>query len=121
MSENTQPIQPPGARSADAEATHVGIEQRRHERNKCRRALTVYVLEGDGTEAREREILVKSIDLSRGGVGFNHRQYLYPGTAVRVCFHTLPKRPVIKGVVVNCRHMEGAMHRIGVRFELNSH
>ena len=120
MPKNTPPIQSAGARCADGGVTDVGGEQRSHERNKCRRALTVYVLEGKGTNVREREIRVESIDLSRGGVGFNHRQYLYPGTTVRVCFHTLPKRPVIKGVVVNCRHMDGAMHRIGVRFEVNS-
>lgn len=62
--------------------------------------------------------LVRSRNLSVGGVGFLHGQFLYPQTA---CYVVLPTRwgenVILPGKVGWCRHVTGQSHEIGVRFD----
>ena len=62
--------------------------------------------------------LVRSRNLSCGGVGFLHGQFLYPKT---VCFIVLPTRwgenVILPGKVSWCRHVGGRSHEVGVCFD----
>ncbi|MEM7626988.1 MAG: PilZ domain-containing protein [Planctomycetota bacterium] len=62
--------------------------------------------------------LVRSRNLSRGGVGFLHGQFLYPNT---VCYVVIPTRwgenVILPGRVSWCRHVSGQTHEVGMRFD----
>lgn len=62
--------------------------------------------------------VVRSRNLSSGGAGFLHGQFLYPQTA---CHLLLPTRwdefVVLAGTVCWCRHVQGISHEAGMRFE----
>jgi CheY-like chemotaxis protein len=63
-------------------------------------------------------LLVCARNLSAGGMAFFHGGFLHPGT---VCKIALRKRDgavfAVAGMVVNCRHVEGAVHEVGLKFD----
>jgi hypothetical protein len=57
-------------------------------------------------------------DLSRGGVGFFHRSFVYPGTRCTFAGLTFDGQPFsIKGEVVRCSHVSGNVHAVGTKLE----
>jgi hypothetical protein len=120
MTDDDPYIEPIRALDGEPGPVQVGAELRRHERRAWNRTLTVHILESSGTDVRERSITVNTIDLSCGGVSFNYRQFLFPGTIVRMRLDNLSSRPTVTGTVIDCRHVGGSNHRIGVRFDSHS-
>ncbi|MEM9882731.1 MAG: PilZ domain-containing protein [Planctomycetota bacterium] len=62
--------------------------------------------------------LVRTRNLSEGGVGLIHNAFLYPGTACHVALQTRHDESVaLRGNVSWCRHVSGRGHEVGVRFD----
>lgn len=58
-------------------------------------------------------------DLSKGGMGFFHRAFIYPGTRCTITAKTSDGQPVLlKGEVIRCSHVSGTVHTVGVKFEM---
>ncbi len=61
--------------------------------------------------------IVRSRDLSEGGIGFLHGSYVYEGTACRVILKKKNGEVMcLDGVVKHCNHISGTVHKIGVQF-----
>jgi hypothetical protein len=57
-------------------------------------------------------------DLSRGGLGFFHRAFVYPGTRCTFTGLTFGGLPfTIKGEVVRCSHVSGSVHTVGTKLD----
>lgn len=57
-------------------------------------------------------------DISKSGLGFFHRAYLYPGTKCTFTGKTFDHQPFsIKGDVALCAHVSGNVHTVGVKLE----
>jgi hypothetical protein len=57
-------------------------------------------------------------DLSRSGVGFFHRSFVYPGTRCSFTGLTFDGEPfTLKGDVVRCAHVSGNVHAVGTRLD----
>ena len=89
--------------------------QRRHEW-RVRLRMAIQECSEELIHRREIEIEIETCDLSASGFAFVSQQFLHVGTLVYPRFVTLPNRPVLKGIVRNCRHIEGRRHRVGVEF-----
>lgn len=62
--------------------------------------------------------LVRSRNLSIGGMGFIHLSFLYPDTACHVALQTRHGDSVaLSGKITWCRHLGGKSHEIGFRFD----
>lgn len=101
----------------DAAGEKGACERRSDERFSYRRnGLLVHLSQPDVT------LVVASRNLSISGFSFLYRQMLYPGTACTVELlpdrrRTADEQPVTaKGKVISCRHIQGMVHEIGVRF-----
>ena len=61
---------------------------------------------------------VRSVDISRGGMGFLHGGYLHVGTACVLTLITRARHGYrMTGRVVRCEHVRGHVHHIGVAFD----
>ena len=100
-------------RHGDTEAT---TDQRAHQRQKWTVPLTVQLEERGQYGPTCRTIEVSTVDISCGGFAFVFRQYISPGTTVRVQFDSLPNRPRLEGAVRGCILIGGNQHRVGVQF-----
>lgn len=89
---------------------------RRHTRYtwRCRMKLTIQEC-SDGLVQR-RQVTVETCDVSGSGFAFISQQFVHVGTIVFPRFECLPNRPVLKGVVRYCHHLEARRHRVGVEF-----
>lgn len=68
-----------------------------------------------GSSARFR---IYPWDISKSGIGFFHRAYLYPGTKCTFTGQTYDQQPFsIKGDVMACSHVSGSVHTVGVKLE----
>jgi hypothetical protein len=57
-------------------------------------------------------------DISRAGLGFFHRAFVYPGTKCSYVGLTAAGQPFsVKGEVVRCTHVSGNVHAIGTKLE----
>ena len=57
-------------------------------------------------------------DLSRGGLGYFHRSFVYPGTRCTFTGLTFDGEPfTIKGEVVRCAHVSGNVHAVGTKLD----
>ncbi len=57
-------------------------------------------------------------DISKSGIGFFHRAYIYPGTKCTFTGKTFDHQPFsIKGDVMMCAHVSGSVHTVGVKLE----
>lgn len=89
---------------------------RRHARHPWQAEISVCLeFHCEGTFYR-RALHVATHDVSLGGFSFTCHQYVHAGTVVYARFDQLPNRPVLKGVVRNCAHLERRTHRVGVEF-----
>lgn len=62
-------------------------------------------------------LLVCARNLSAGGMAFVHGGFLYPGSACRICLPTTEgQNMIVAGTIVNCRHVQAALHEVSVRF-----
>lgn len=92
------------------------IERRKHPRLEYREAEVPLVVEHPGGGGAW--LLVCARNLSAGGLAFIHGGFLHVGSRCRLLLHRLNgERELIGGEVVNCRHLEGALHEFSVRFE----
>ena len=56
-------------------------------------------------------------NLSRWGIAFVHGQFVYPESGIEMIIPTLDRKAyVIKGSVVRCRHVQGLVHEVAVKF-----
>ena len=90
----------------------------RHEKRVCYRVMMgmlVDIIHPGGSRAT---FLVRSRNLSQSGTGFLHGNFLHIGTR---CTITLPhldgQIATMGGKVVRCRHIQGKVHEIGVKFD----
>jgi hypothetical protein len=89
---------------------------RRQQRYAWHVRLRMAILECSEGVVNRRDVEVETCDLSASGFAFLSRQFVHVGTMVYPRFTNLPKRPVLKGIVRNCTHLEGRRHRVGVEF-----
>ncbi len=89
---------------------------RRHPRHVWRCQLRVVVQECSDGLVQRREVVVETCDVSSSGFAFVSRQFVHVGTIVYPHFDCLPNRPLMKGIVRYCHHLEGQRHRVGVEF-----
>ena len=62
--------------------------------------------------------LVRTRNLSVGGVGLIHSSFLYPRTSCHLALRTVWGESVaLPGKILWCRHVTGRCHEIGVRFD----
>lgn len=93
-----------------------GAQARRCLRHVWTVTLKLTIEEHSSEGYRQREIQVTTTDLSMSGFAFVYHQYVHPGTALQVCFHSLPDWPTVTAVVRNCVHIAAREHRVGVEF-----
>ncbi|MBC7833490.1 MAG: PilZ domain-containing protein [Phycisphaerales bacterium] len=66
----------------------------------------------------QNKFVVWPRNVSRFGVGFIHGTFVYNDTTARIDLRTLDHQPVrVEGKVVQCRHIRGRVHEIGIEFE----
>jgi hypothetical protein len=88
---------------------------RRHQRHPWQCQLQITIQDSIGSR-HLRRIEAETIDVSIGGFGFVSSHFIYIGTIIFARLACLPSRPVVKGIVRNCQHLEGRRHRVGVEF-----
>ncbi len=77
-----------------------------------RAALRVQHLGGSATSH-----LVRTRNLSAGGVGLIHNSFIYPNTVGHIALQTRYGESVaLAGQIMWCRHLEGQSHEVGMRF-----
>jgi hypothetical protein len=94
-----------------------GGKKRRHERVAYRKLsqIALAVLRPDGEWGK---YIVRSHDLSQGGMGFIHGSFLHIGTHCRVILKDSHRKVnCIDGVVRHCELIEGVAHNVGVEFD----
>jgi hypothetical protein len=105
-----------GASRKPRVAQGAAIERRKHPRLEYREADVPLVVEHPGGGGAW--LLVCARNLSAGGMAFIHGGFLHVGSRCRLMLHRLNgKRELIGGEIVNCRHVEGALHEFSVRFD----
>ena len=63
-------------------------------------------------------LLVCARNLSSGGIAFIHGGFLHPGSKCKLLLRKMNgEREVIEGEIVNCRHVEGSVHEVSVKFD----
>lgn len=89
---------------------------RSEDRQECHLInIPVQVTHPDGGFAK---FLICMRNISSGGLSFVHGGFLYPQSEVTIHLPTIwGSIESIKGKVVNCRHVEGQNHEIGVQFD----
>ena len=92
------------------------IERRSSVRLSYRRSGIKVAVHHPGGTSSVRQVVTR--DLSTGGIGFIHSGYLYRGTRIDVLLprHDRSGEDVIHGTVIECIHVKGAWHSIGVKF-----
>lgn len=61
--------------------------------------------------------LVRTRNVSIGGLGFIHSSFLYPNTPCHLAMRTIHGESVaVPGRILWCRHVSGRSHELGVRF-----
>lgn len=77
--------------------------------------IPVVVTHPDGATAR---FLICIRNISSGGLSFIHGSFLYPGSKVVVQTPTIwGNVENLAGRITNCRHFEGQVHEVGVKFD----
>ena len=89
-------------------------EDRQHARHSWCVPLSVQVKD-PGTGAT-RTLDVTSHDISKGGFSFVTTNFIHVGSRISTTFESLPAKPLVRGIVRSCRHVDGTRHRIGVQF-----
>lgn len=58
-------------------------------------------------------------NLSSGGIAFLHGGFLYVGSKCSLQLIAPATNPiVVSGVIVNCRHVDGILHEVSVKFDM---
>lgn len=92
-------------------------DKRRYERISYRK-LAQIVVAIKPPEGEWAKFIVRSHNLSRGGIGFLHGCYLHPGCQCRIILKNSQGQAVcINGVVKRCEFLEAKAHDIGVEFD----
>ncbi len=99
-------------RGADADKHPLRI----HARKEYLDPYMLMVIEHDDTMDRPMTLATRNI--SRGGVGLLHSNFVYPKTRVTVHLTIDQKEAYpVRGVVQRCIHRGGVVHEIGVKFD----
>ena len=103
-------------RGATVAPSRRGRSPRRQPRYFYRQALiNLDALHPGGTAS---QLSIYSRNISAGGLAFVHSGFLHPGTR---CDFSLPRLDGLKqqiyGRIVNCRHLDGVMHELSVKFD----
>ena len=88
---------------------------RENERRPWQSQQRVVINERVDGSATSREILVETVDLSRGGMSFISPSYLHVGTDVALTMNMGGSSSTLTGRVVHCAYHAGR-HRVGVAF-----
>jgi CheY-like chemotaxis protein/HPt (histidine-containing phosphotransfer) domain-containing protein len=93
-----------------------GVHRREHERYTYRGAPGLLVtIEHPGGSATTYRVMPRN--LSSGGLGFLHGNFMYEGTAASLQLRRVDgKMAHVPGKVVRCHHVRGKVHEVGVRF-----
>ncbi len=76
--------------------------------------IAVAIRQADGEWGK---YVVRSRDLSPGGIGFIHGSYIHPGSECRVILKDCHEKVVcLEGIVKRCELIEGTAHDVGVQF-----
>ncbi len=93
------------------------VDNRREDRRLQFRGIDIAVVvehPGGGVS----RILVCPRNLSSGGLGFLHGGFLYTSSRCRIVMPKLDgKEFTINGTIMSCRHVQGHVHEIGVKFD----
>ncbi|MCB9837807.1 MAG: PilZ domain-containing protein [Phycisphaeraceae bacterium] len=101
---------------AGADGDSAFEDRRAHRRHTYRPpAVAIQVQHPGGGGAR---YLVGARNLSQQGVGLIHGGFLYDGAECTVVLETRKKQLLaFPGKIVTCRHVDGTIHELGVRFD----
>jgi DNA-binding response OmpR family regulator len=91
--------------------------ERRNERRWSfrREGVSLTVEHPDGSVSR---FLILARNLSANGMAFIHGRFVHPTTRCYVRLHdAVGDEQVVNGQVLECRHLEGALHEVRVSFE----
>jgi hypothetical protein len=100
---------------AEVDSSHTG--QRQHPRVSYRKLaqIAVAIQLPDGQWAK---YIVRSRNLSSGGIGFIHGAYVHTDSRCRIIIKNLHGRVVcLEGVVRHCQYLCGTAHDVGVQFD----
>lgn len=63
-------------------------------------------------------LLLASRNLSAGGIAFIHGGFVYPRSRCKMSLIRLDgQNQLLTGTIVNCRHVQGLLHEIGLKFD----
>jgi len=101
---------------AGAVPGEVRASRRKHPRWQYRQSDILLTVEHSAGGASR--LLVCARNLSAGGISFLHGGYLYPGSRCIVILRKFDRQKTeVTAVVVNCRHVEGIVHEVGLKFD----
>ena len=90
--------------------------ERIHSRREYMDPYILMVIENDDTMDRPMTLAARNI--SRGGIGLLHSNFIYPKTRVSVHLTVNGENPIpVRGVIQRCEHRGGVVHEIGVKFD----
>jgi len=89
---------------------------RLHARREYMDPYILMVIENE--HSMDRPMTLAARNISRGGVGLLHSNFVYPKTRVTVYLTVNQEDPrPIRGTVLRCEHRGGVVHEIGVKFD----
>ncbi len=99
----------------EAPAGRSGRDRRRFKRWEYRMSdIAILVQHPAGGVGR---YLVCARNISAGGLSCIHGGYIHPGSECKIVLPRHDGTPfAVNGVIVHCRHVEGAYHEVGIRF-----
>lgn len=94
-----------------------GREKRKSPRHRhC--VLATITIRTQNQGLTENYFLIRTRNISEGGMGFLHGAFVYPGSGVTAILQDTQGQPIaIEGAVARCNHVAGKVHEIGVRFK----
>lgn len=91
--------------------------RRNNQRRACQQVAGL-LLELEHPTGARFHFIVRPRDISRTGMGFLHGGYVHKGTKAAVSLVMLDREVISRvGAVVRCRHVQGLIHEVGVKFD----
>lgn len=93
-----------------------------HEKRKSQRhhhcVLATITIRTQNQGVTENYFLIRTRNISEGGMGFLHGAFVYPGSqVVAILQDNNGKAIALEGDVARCNHVAGKVHEVGVRFK----
>ncbi len=105
------------AELAEREAREAPTERRSEPRHAYQGHPTILV-EVTDPDGSIRAFRCVARNISTRGLGFLHGRYVFPGSVCKLILRTVERALVcVAGTIVWCRHVEGRVHEVGLKFD----